>query len=150
MMRAVVQRVRRASVTVDGQVVGAIGSGLLVLLGVGRDDAEGDAAYVAGKIHDLRLFADAEGRMNRSVAEVGGAVLVVSQFTLFGDCRRGRRPSYGAAAPPDRARALYEALVARLRSAGLPVRTGEFQAMMDVELVNDGPVTVLLDSGRAF
>lgn len=150
MMRAVVQRVRRASVTVDGQVVGAIGPGLLVLLGVGRDDAEGDAAYVAGKIHDLRLFADAEGRMNRSVAEVGGAVLVVSQFTLFGDCRRGRRPSYGAAAPPDRARALYEALVARLRSAGLPVRTGEFQAMMDVELVNDGPVTVLLDSGRAF
>lgn len=150
MMRAVVQRVRRASVTVDGQVVGAIGPGLLVLLGVGRDDAEGDAAYVAGKIHDLRLFADAEGRMNRSVAEVGGAVLVVSQFTLFGDCRRGRRPSYGAAAPPDRARALYEALVARLRSAGLPVRTGEFQALMDVELVNDGPVTVLLDSGRAF
>lgn len=150
MMRAVVQRVRRASVTVDGQVVGAIGSGLLVLLGVGRDDAEGDAAYVAGKIHDLRLFADAEGRMNRSVAEVGGAVLVVSQFTLLGDCRRGRRPSYGAAAPPDRARALYEALVARLRSAGLPVRTGEFQALMDVELVNDGPVTVLLDSGRAF
>ena len=150
MMRAVVQRVRRASVTVDGQVVGAIGSGLLVLLGVGRDDAEGDAAYVAGKIHDLRLFADAEGRMNRSVAEVGGAVLVVSQFTLFGDCRRGRRPSYGAAAPPDSARALYEALVARLRSAGLPVRTGEFQALMDVELVNDGPVTVLLDSGRAF
>lgn len=150
MMRAVVQRVRRASVTVDGQVVGAIGPGLLVLLGVGRDDAEGDAAYVAGKIHDLRLFADAEGRMNRSVAEVGGAVLVVSQFTLFGDCRRGRRPSYGAAAPPDRARSLYEALVARLRSAGLPVRTGEFQALMDVELVNDGPVTVLLDSGRAF
>ena len=150
MMRAVVQRVRRASVTVDGQVVGAIGPGLLVLLGVGRDDAEGDAAYVAGKIHDLRLFADAEGRMNRSVAEVGGAVLVVSQFTLLGDCRRGRRPSYGAAAPPDRARALYEALVARLRSAGLPVRTGEFQALMDVELVNDGPVTVLLDSGRAF
>ena len=149
-MRAVVQRVRRASVTVDGQVVGAIGPGLLVLLGVGRDDAEGDAAYVAGKIHDLRLFTDAEGRMNRSVAEVGGAVLVVSQFTLLGDCRRGRRPSYGAAAPPDRARALYEALVARLRSAGLPVRTGEFQALMDVELVNDGPVTVLLDSGRAF
>ena len=149
-MRAVVQRVRRASVTVDGRVVGAIGPGLLVLLGVGRGDTDGDAAYVAGKIHGLRLFADAEGRMNRSVAEAGGAVLVVSQFTLFGDCRRGRRPSYGAAAPPDRARALYEALVARLRSAGLPVRTGEFRALMDVELVNDGPVTVLLDSGRAF
>lgn len=149
-MRAVVQRVRRASVTVDGRVVGAIGPGLLVLLGVGRGDTDGDAAYVAGKIHGLRLFADAEGRMNRSVAEAGGAVLVVSQFTLFGDCRRGRRPSYGAAAPPDRARALYEALVARLRAVGLPVRTGEFQALMDVELVNDGPVTVLLDSGRAF
>ena len=149
-MRAVVQRVRRASVTVDGRVVGAIGPGLLVLLGIGRGDTDGDVAYVAGKIHGLRLFPDAEGRMNRSVAEAGGAVLVVSQFTLFGDCRRGRRPSYGAAAPPDRARALYEALVARLRSAGLPVRTGEFQALMDVELVNDGPVTVLLDSGRAF
>lgn len=149
-MRAVVQRVRRASVTVDDRVVGAIGPGLLVLLGVGRGDTDGDAAYVAGKIHGLRLFADAEGRMNRSVTEAGGAVLVVSQFTLFGDCRRGRRPSYGAAAPPERARALYEALVARLRSAGLPVRTGEFQALMDVELVNDGPVTVLLDSGRAF
>ncbi|MCY3732171.1 MAG: D-aminoacyl-tRNA deacylase [Rhodospirillaceae bacterium] len=149
-MRAVLQRVRRASVTVDGRVVGAIGHGLLVLLGVGRDDTDRDADYVAGKIRDLRLFADADGRMNRSVAEVGGAVLVVSQFTLFGDCRRGRRPSYSGAADPDRALELYEAVLERLRLHGLPVRAGEFQAMMDVELVNDGPVTVLLDSGRAF
>ena len=149
-MRAVLQRVRRASVTVDGRVVGVVGHGLLVLLGVGRDDTDRDVDYVAGKIRDLRLFADADGRMNRSVAEVGGAVLVVSQFTLFGDCRRGRRPSYSGAAAPERARELYEALLERLRLHGLPVQTGEFQAMMDVELVNDGPVTVLLDSGRDF
>ncbi len=149
-MRAVLQRVRRASVTVDGRVVGVVGHGLLVLLGVGRDDTDRDVDYVAGKIRDLRLFADADGRMNRSVAEVGGAVLVVSQFTLFGDCRRGRRPSYSGAAAPERARELYEALLERLRLHGLPVQAGEFQAMMDVELVNDGPVTVLLDSGRAF
>ncbi len=149
-MRAVLQRVRRASVTVDGRVVGVVGHGLLVLLGVGRDDTDRDVDYVAGKIRDLRLFADADGRMNRSVAEVGGAVLMVSQFTLFGDCRRGRRPSYSGAAAPERARELYEALLERLRLHGLPVQAGEFQAMMDVELVNDGPVTVLLDSGRAF
>ena len=149
-MRAVLQRVRRASVTVDGRVVGVVGHGLLVLLGVGRDDTDRDVDYVAGKIRDLRLFADADGRMNRSVAEVGGAVLVVSQFTLFGDCRRGRRPSYSGAAAPERARELYEALLERLRLHGLPVQAGEFQAMMDVELVNDGPVTVLLDSGRDF
>ncbi len=150
LMRAVVQRVRRASVTVDGCTTGAIGHGLVVLLGVGRDDTHRDADYVAAKIRDLRLFADADGRMNRSVAEVGGAVLVVSQFTLYGDCRRGRRPSYSAAAAPDRAGELYEALLERLRQHALPVETGEFQAMMDVELVNDGPVTVLLDSGRVF
>ena len=149
-MRAVVQRVRRASVTVEGRVAGAIGRGLLVLVGVGRDDTSRDADYVAAKIRDLRLFADADGRMNRSVVDVGGGVLVVSQFTLLGDCRRGRRPSYGAAAPPDRARELYEALLERLRRDGLPVQTGEFQALMDVESINDGPVTVLLDSGRAF
>ena len=149
-MRAVLQRVRRASVTIDGRVVGVVGHGLLVLLGVGRDDTDRDVDYVAGKIRDLRLFADADGRMNRSLAEVGGAVLVVSQFTLFGDCRRGRRPSYSGAAAPARARELYEALLERLRLHGLPVQAGEFQAMMDVELVNDGPVTVLLDSGRAF
>ncbi len=149
-MRAVVQRVRRASVTVDRRVAGAIGHGLLVLLGVGRDDTDDDVAYVAGKIRDLRLFADTAGRMNLSVAEVGGAVLVVSQFTLLGDCRRGRRPSYTAAAVPEQARALYEAVVERLRRDGVPVETGEFRAMMDVDLVNDGPVTVLLDSSRAF
>ena len=149
-MRAVLQRVRRASVTVDGRIVGTIGHGLLVLLGVGRDDTGRDAEYVAAKIRDLRLFADAGGRMNRSVAEAGGAVLVVSQFTLFGDCRRGRRPSYSGAAPPERAKELYEALLERLRLHGLPVQAGEFQALMDVELVNDGPVTVLLDSGRDF
>lgn len=136
--------------TVDGRVAGAIGHGLLVLLGVGRDDTERDADYMAAKIRELRLFADAEGRMNRSVVEVGGAVLVVSQFTLYGDCRRGRRPSYSGAAPPDRAKELYEALLERLRLHGLPVQAGEFQAMMEVELVNDGPVTVLLDSGRSF
>ena len=144
------QRVRRASVTVDGRVAGAIGHGLLVLLGVGRDDTDRDTDYVAAKIRDLRLFADADGKMNRSVAEVGGAVLVVSQFTLYGDCRRGRRPSYSGAAPPERAKELYEALLERLRLHGLPVQAGEFQALMDVELLNDGPVTVLLDSGRSF
>lgn len=149
-MRAVLQRVRRAGVTVDGRLVGAIGRGLVVLLGVGGDDTSRDAHYMAAKVRDLRLFADADGRMNRSVAEVGGAVLVVSQFTLLGDCRRGRRPSFSAAASSDRARELYEAFVDRLRRNGFPVQTGEFQATMDVELVNDGPVTVLLDSGRVF
>jgi D-tyrosyl-tRNA(Tyr) deacylase len=149
-MRAVVQRVRRASVTVDRRVVGSVGQGLLVLLGVGRADTEEDVAYVAGKIRNLRLFTDTTGKMNLSVAEVGGAVLVVSQFTLLGDCRRGRRPSYTEAASPERARALYEAVVERLRQDGLSVQTGEFRAMMDVDLVNDGPVTVLLDSRRAF
>ena len=149
-MRAVVQRVRRATVTVGESVVGSIGHGLLVLLGVGRDDTDDDAAYVAGKIRDLRLFSDAEGRMNRSLTEVGGAVLVVSQFTLLGDCRRGRRPSYAAAAAPDRARALYEAVLGRLRLDGVPVQTGQFRETMEVELVNDGPVTVLLDSARGF
>ena len=149
-MRAVVQRVRRASVSVGQRVVGAIGPGLLVLLGVGRADTARDVDYVAGKIRNLRLFADADGRMERSVTEVDGAVLLVSQFTLFGDCRRGRRPSYSTAAPPDRARVLYDAVAGRLRRDGVPVETGEFRAMMDVEAVNDGPVTVLLDSGRLF
>ena len=149
-MRAVVQRVRRASVTVDRRVVGSIGRGLLVLLGVGRADTEEDVAYVAGKIRNLRLFTDTAGKMNLSVAEVGRAVLVVSQFTLLGDCRRGRRPSYTEAAAPERASALYEAVVERLRQDGLPVQTGEFRAMMEVDLVNDGPVTVLLESERVF
>lgn len=149
-MRAVVQRVSSAAVTVDGQVTGRIARGLLILVGVGREDTPRDVKYVAGKVRDLRLFDDGAGKMNRSLKDVGGAALVVSQFTLYGDCRRGRRPSFDAAAPPDEARALYDALVRTLREAGTPVETGVFQAMMNVELVNDGPVTVLLDSARGF
>ena len=149
-MRAVVQRVRRASVTVGGRVVGAIGPGLLVLLGVGQADGERAAAWIADKIANLRVFADADGQMNRSVAETAGSLLIVSQFTLFGDCRRGRRPSYVSAAEPEPARTLYLAVVNRLRQAGHTVETGEFGAMMDVELVNDGPVTLLIDSERTF
>ena len=149
-MRAVVQRVRRASVSVGGRVVGAIGPGLLVLLGVGQADGERAAAWIADKIANLRIFADADGQMNRSVAETAGSLLVVSQFTLFGDCRRGRRPSYVSAAEPEQARTLYLAVVNRMRQAGHTVETGEFGAMMDGELVNDGPVTLLIDSDRTF
>ena len=149
-MRAVVQRVARAAVTVEGREVGAIGPGLLVLLGVMRDDGPRDVEYVAGKLRDLRVFPDNAGRMNRSVLDTGGSVLVVSQFTLAGDCRKGRRPSFDGAAPPHEARALYEAVVDALRTSGLRVATGEFQALMEVMLVNDGPVTILLDSTRAF
>ncbi len=149
-MRAVVQRVSRAKVMVANQVVGEIGAGLLVLLGVGQNDAEADADYLAGKIAGLRVFEDAEGKMNRAVGESGGAVLVVSQFTLYGDVRRGKRPSFDAAARPEQARRLYEYLVARIRHAGLRCETGRFQEMMQVELVNDGPVTILLDSQKAF
>ena len=149
-MRAVIQRVRSASVTVEGEVVGRIARGVVVLVGIGSDDGAPDVAYVARKVRDLRLFEDEEGRLNRSLAEVGGAALVVSQFTLYGDCRRGRRPSFDAAAAPPAARPLYEALVGALREAGTPVETGVFRATMDVSLVNDGPVTVLLDSGREF
>lgn len=149
-MRAVVQRVSSARVLVDGSVVGAITRGLLVLVGVGPDDGAGDVAYIAGKVRQLRVFPDDAGKMNRSVAEAGGAVLVVSQFTLYGDCRRGRRPSFASAAPPEIANRLYESLIDLLRRTGLSVATGVFQADMDVELVNDGPVTLLLDSGRAF
>ena len=149
-MRAVIQRVRSASVTVDGEVVGRIARGVVVLVGIGGDDGAGDVAYVARKVRDLRLFEDEEGRLNRSLVEVGGAALVVSQFTLYGDCRRGRRPSFDAAAAPPEARAVYEELVGALRAAGTRVETGVFRAMMDVSLVNDGPVTVLLDSTRMF
>ena len=149
-MRAVVQRVSRASVTVEGRVAGSIGHGLLVLLGVGRGDGEADGDYLADKLAGLRVFPDEAGQMNRSVAEAGGALLVVSQFTLYGDCRRGRRPSYSEAAPPEEAERLYEHVCARLRAAGLAVAQGVFRAMMDVELVNDGPVTLLLDSRKAF
>jgi D-tyrosyl-tRNA(Tyr) deacylase len=150
-MRAVIQRVTSARVRVDERVVGEIAHGLLVLLGVGRDDTDADIQYVAGKIRDVRVFeSDAGKPMDRSVSDIGGAVLVVSQFTLYGDVRKGRRPSFDAAAPPDQARATYEAVVRELRSAGLVVATGEFQAMMQVESINDGPVTVLVDSKRQF
>jgi D-tyrosyl-tRNA(Tyr) deacylase len=149
-MRLVVQRVREAHVEVDGAVVGRIGQGLLVLLGVGRDDGPEDVQYIAGKIRDLRIFEDDAGKMNRSVQEAGGAVLLVSQFTLCGDVRKGRRPSFDAAARPDVGRALYEDVVRELRAMGVPVETGTFQAMMQVHLVNDGPVTIVLDSHRTF
>ncbi len=149
-MRAVVQRVSRARVNVNQQVTGEIGLGLLVLLGVGREDAEADAVYLAEKISGLRIFEDVDGKMNRSVLDVGGSVLAVSQFTLYGDVRRGKRPSFDAAAPPDQARRLYEFFVERIRATGLRCETGRFQEMMQVELVNEGPVTVLLDSGKAF
>jgi D-tyrosyl-tRNA(Tyr) deacylase len=149
-MRAVVQRVSRASVTVDHQITASIGRGLLVLVGVARDDGPPDVQYVASKLRDLRIFEDDRGKMNVPIGETGGKLLVVSQFTLYGDCRKGRRPSFDAAAQPAIARALYEDLVAELRQTGLQVETGEFQAHMHVELVNDGPVTVLLDSRRQF
>jgi D-tyrosyl-tRNA(Tyr) deacylase len=149
-MRAVVQRVARAEVRVDGAIVGRIGRGLLALVGAGADDGDDDVAYIADKVAGLRVFPDEQGLMNRALAEIGGAVLVVSQFTLYGDCRKGRRPSFATAMAPGPAEALYEKLLARLRAAALPVETGRFRAMMDVELVNDGPVTLLLDSKRAF
>jgi D-tyrosyl-tRNA(Tyr) deacylase len=150
-MRAVIQRVTSARVRVGERVTGEIERGLLVLLGVGREDTPADVQYIAGKIRDLRLFeSDAGKLMDQSVADIGGAVLVVSQFTLYGDVRKGRRPSFDEAAVPAVARDLYEALVRELRAAHMPVSTGEFQAMMRVELVNDGPVTVLVDSKRQF
>jgi len=150
-MRAVIQRVDSARVRIGERVVGQIERGLLVFVGVGRDDTDADVRYVAGKIQDIRVFEGDEGKpMDRSVTDVGGAVLVVSQFTLYGDVRKGRRPSFDAAALPEVARTAYDALVRELRSAGVTVATGEFQAMMHVELVNDGPVTVLIDSRRQF
>lgn len=149
-MRAVVQRVSRAKVTVNGWIAGEIGMGLLVLLGVGQEDTEADVNYVAEKIAGLRIFGDQDGKMNRSVLDVGGSVLAVSQFTLYGDVRRGKRPSFDDAAPPEPARRLYELFVERIRAAGLRCETGRFQEMMLVELVNEGPVTILLDSGKEF
>jgi D-aminoacyl-tRNA deacylase len=149
-MRAVVQRVSRASVKVEGKSTGDIGLGLLVLLGVGHEDAEKDADYLAEKIAGLRIFEDDAGKMNLSVMDVRGAVLAVSQFTLFGDVRRGKRPSFDAAARPARARELYEYFVERVRRLGLRCETGRFQATMQVELINDGPVTILLDSRKQF
>ena len=149
-MRAVIQRVSQARVSVAGKETGAIGSGLLVLLGVKEGDSEKDASYLAEKTVHLRIFEDENGVMNRSVLDLGAKVLVVSQFTLFGDCRKGRRPSYSKAAPPQTANALYLYYVDTIRKAGLTVATGEFQAMMEVGLVNDGPVTILLDSEKTF
>jgi D-aminoacyl-tRNA deacylase len=149
-MRAVVQRVKRAKVTVDGAVKGEIGLGLLVLLGVSQHDAESDADYLAEKIAGLRIFEDAEGKMNLAVADVGGAVLAVSQFTLYGDVRRGKRPSFDAAARPEQAKKLYDYFCMKIRGAGLRCEEGIFQAMMDVELLNAGRVTILLDSTKAF
>jgi D-tyrosyl-tRNA(Tyr) deacylase len=149
-MRAVVQRVSSARVEVAGRTAGEIGPGLLALLGVARDDGNEDADYLAEKILNLRIFNDAEGRMNRSLSDAGGALLVVSQFTLYGDVRRGRRPSYIDAADPEKANTLYEYFVARARARGTRVETGVFQAMMQVSLINDGPVTILLDSRKAF
>jgi D-tyrosyl-tRNA(Tyr) deacylase len=149
-MRAAVQRVSRAKVTVNDWISGEIGLGLLVLLGVGHEDTEADATYLAEKIAGLRIFEDHDGKMNRSVQDAGGSVLAVSQFTLYGDVRRGKRPSFDAAAPPEHARRMYEFFVERIRASGLRCETGRFQEMMQVELVNEGPVTILLDSAKAF
>ncbi len=151
-MRVVIQRVLRASVRVGGEVVGEIGPGGLILAGVREGDTEDDVRYLAGKIAGMRIFADGDKHFERSVSETGGSLLVVSQFTLYADTRKGRRPSFAAAAPPTEAERLYELLVAELRGQGLAVATGRFGAMMEVELVNDGPVTVIIDSeerGRA-
>jgi D-tyrosyl-tRNA(Tyr) deacylase len=145
-MRAVVQRVSRAGVRVGGEEVGAVGTGLLVLLGVAPGDTEDGARWLADKVVGLRIFPDGEGKMNRDVAEAGGGVLVVSQFTLYGDCRKGRRPSFVGAAPPEVAEPLYEVFVAAVRANGVPAATGRFGAMMQVELVNDGPVTLIVET----
>jgi D-aminoacyl-tRNA deacylase len=149
-MRAVVQRVSRAKVTIDDFTSGEIGVGLLVLLGVGCQDTEADVEYLAAKIAGLRIFEDSDGKMNRSVVDVGGSVLAVSQFTLYGDVRRGKRPSFADAAPPEHALWLYQLFVQRIQAAGLRCQTGRFQQRMQVELVNEGPVTILLDSRKAF
>lgn len=149
-MRAVLQRVTRASVRVEDEMCGEIGGGLVVLLGIARDDERADSEYLLEKIVGLRIFDDAEGRMNRSVVDAGGALLIVSQFTLYGDVRRGRRPSWFEAAPPEVAEPLYEFFVAEARKRVAEVATGSFQRMMEVELVNDGPVTILVDSRKVF
>ncbi len=152
-MRAVVQRVKQSSVTVEHEVVGWIGRGLMVLLGVCGEDSQADADFLADKIVNLRIFEDDQGKMNRSLLDIQGEILVVSQFTLYGDCRKGRRPSFVRAAGPDQANFLYEYFVAQVKSKGVPVQTGRFRAMMEVALVNDGPVTLIVESpahdGRA-
>ncbi len=149
-MRAVIQRVAEASVSVDGQVVGSIGAGMVVLIGVERDDSQKDIAYVAEKIAGLRIFEDSSGRMNFSITDTGGEVLAVSQFTLYGDCTKGRRPSYTRAASGDFAKQCYESFVDQIAGHGIPVRTGVFGATMDVRILNSGPVTLLIDSSRDF
>lgn len=149
-MRAVIQRVTSASVTVGGELVSEIGEGLLIFLGIAHDDTETELDYIANKVINLRIFEDSDGKMNRSLLETGGAALVVSQFTLYGDCRKGRRPSFIDAARPEQAKALYEQFIDVLASRNVPTRGGTFQAMMDVRLVNDGPVTILLDSRKQF
>jgi len=149
-MRAAVQRVTRASVKVDGEIIGEIGYGLVVLVGIARDDTKVEAAYLVDKISNLRIFADDEGKMNLSVKDTSGALLIVSQFTLYGDVRRGLRPSWSDAAPPEVAEPLYDFFVRQARTAVENVVTGKFQAMMQVELINDGPVTILLDSKKLF
>jgi D-tyrosyl-tRNA(Tyr) deacylase len=146
MMKAVIQRVKSAQVCVDGRVTGKIEQGLLVLLGVGKGDGESDLSFLTSKIPELRIFEDASGKFNLSLREIGGEMLVVSQFTLYGDCRRGRRPSFTDAEDPTQAKILYERFISKLKEQGIPVETGEFQAKMEVHLINDGPVTLLLDS----
>jgi D-tyrosyl-tRNA(Tyr) deacylase len=145
-MRAVVQRVKESSVTIEEKVVAEIGSGLLVLLGINREDNEKDASYIAEKISHLRIFEDSLGKMNRSLCDIGGEMLIVSQFTLYGDCRKGRRPSFIAAAPPNQAEKLYRSFVTEVKGMGVPVQTGRFGAMMAVSLINDGPVTLIIDT----
>ena len=149
-MRAVIQRVQSASVQVDGELVSEIGAGLLIFLGIAHDDTETELEYIANKVANLRIFEDADGKMNCSLLDTGGSALVVSQFTLYGDCRKGRRPSFIDAARPEVANALYEQFITALKQLNIPTQGGTFQAMMDVQLINDGPVTILLDSDKQF
>ena len=149
-MRAVVQRVKSASVKVEGKLISEIGAGVLVFLGIAHEDTATEIEYIANKVANLRIFEDAEGKMNRSLLDTGGAALVVSQFTLYGDCRKGRRPSFIKAARPELANTLYEQFITALEQQNIPTQGGTFQAMMDVELINDGPVTILLDSEKQF
>lgn len=149
-MRAVIQRVSRAAVTVDQKEIGAIGPGLVTLLGIHRDDQQADVDWLVEKIVSLRIFEDGDGKMNRSLLDTGGAMLIISQFTLYGDCRKGRRPGYSAAARPEQAEVLYEGFIKAVQQHGIQAATGRFQATMAVELVNDGPVTLLLDSAKTF
>lgn len=149
-MRAVIQKVSRAKIIVNGETISEIGPGLLALIGIGREDGEKDMAYLADKIPNLRIFEDGEGKLNRSVSDVGGEILLVSQFTLYGNAQHGRRPSFIEAAPPEEARPIYERLLGIFREKGVSLKTGIFQAHMEIELVNDGPVTLLLDSKKGF